>query len=281
MISRTNQSPSQLVPGAHVQLDCAPTLRMTVPDRESGVRITVIVLPLMNQLQMPDTGMASDLPRRASAFDVDMPSVEGVERQTIYVVATCKGKSVATPLFHVDINEYVSFTGGGQGHRVTVAGELYRHNGALRFKARSEGHVTEWDEFRPVIQCPYGLKGILADTRIEYDPPRNNSSEAPKHRPAPVRAKSTRPPATEEPRKGTSPTLWRLVYHSDKHGSSTRDVYVISIRNDRIMARGADGRLPKTFLISGIRELYDISTGEDMLPHVQNVARTVSSQLTA
>jgi len=270
----------QLAPGAYVQLDDAPTIRITVPDREAGVRITVIVLPIAGGAQVPDTGMAADLPRRASAFDVEVPPIEGVERQTVYVLATRRGKNIEVPLFHLDVTDSVSCRGGAEGHRVAIAGELYRYNDKLRFKVSGQGHSMDWDAFRGQIQCPYDLKGILADTRTEYDPP---IPQVDRRTPSPQKRRSSRSPSIPEtsPAGSLPPTLCRLVYHAEKHGTSTRDVYVVSIRQDRILARSSDAQIPKTFLISGIRELYDIDTGEDLMPRIHEVARHAMTQMTA
>ena len=270
----------QLAPGAYVQLHDVPTIRITVPDREAGVRITVIVLPIAAGAQVPDTGMAADLPRRASAFDVELPPVDSVERQTVYVIATRRGKNIDVPLFHLDITDSLSCRGGGQGHRVTIAGELYRYKDKLRFKISGQGHSIDWDAFRCQIQCPYDLKGILADTRMEYDPP---SPRVGRRTPTPQkqRQSSSSPSIPEISTAGAlPPTLCRLVYYAEKHGTSTRDVYVVSIQQDRILARSSDARNPKTFLISGIRELYDIDTGEDLMPRIHDVAHHAMTQMT-
>lgn len=287
----SSRAPAQieLIAGQAVDIDLPIKISIRM-DRDPEVRLTAVMLPVANGVCEDEGILVTDLPQSGGMSEIQLDLLPPGAKNMIHLIATKNG--VEIPL--ADAGEaFIDLHSGddrammkiaGAASLVHIACEVYLRDGRPRFKVVDQGYKSPWSQRDKDLGADLTLASILQATKIEWlgglgtqinedvssvnvpivEPVEVEIATQPKAKTSNAKSHA----AIAESSSGGLPTMpCEMLYYSQRHGSSRRIVQITSRKDDTtIWARATDGRQVKQFKITGIRELVDIETGEDMLP---------------
>jgi hypothetical protein len=248
---------TSMVPGSHIEVGSPTTIRISSQEVADGCSL-LAVTHAMDEHGRYVSGFDNALRLKPNLLQDDhvIPAVpEGILIRIVLIGLSGTSETrigdVTRPTIHVDKTARADPT-DALDRRMSLAGSIYRRNGTQRFRFVDQGWTEGYASFSRTSGFEFSIPEIVAAL---------DSHQAS----SPTRKPNARKSGGSGSTGSKTARIMDLTYKAALGGTSFRRIVIVSASADRIRAREADGSQVKTFLTSGIIDLCDSETGEDLL----------------